>query len=335
MKSLTRRRMMVAGVGAAIAVSLPVLAHRTGLAVHQRPGVAFGTTVALTVLHRDAALAEAALDAGFAEIRAIETVANLQDATSDISRLNRDGYIERADGRLLDLLQLSGQTARLTQGAFDITVQPYWLTWTAAQTQLRAPTEGELRATQARVGHDYILVAGTAVRFARPDMGITLNGIARGYACDRVMDIMRQHGIEHAFLDTDAAGAAGTNMDKPWGVGIEHPRKTGKFIGEVRPLTGFVSTSGDYETTFSPNFRDNHIFVPATGRSPTELCSATIIAPSGALADSLSPAAMVMGAERTLSLVSAMPATHAILVRKSGEVLTTPAAPFVPTSSNL
>ena len=93
-------------------------------------------------------------------------------------------------------------------------------------------------------------------------------------------------------------------------------------------MTGFVSTSGDYETTFSPDFRDNHIFDPATGRSPTELCSATIIAPSGALADGLSPAAMVMGVERTLALVGAMPSGHAILVRKDGEVLTTPAAPF-------
>jgi len=162
-------------------------------------------------------------------------------------------------------------------------------------------------------------------------MGITLNGIARGYACDRVMDVLRQHGIEHAFLDTDTAGAAGTNMDRPWSIAIEHPRKPGQFLGDVRPLTGFVSTSGDYETTFSLDFRDNHIFVPATGRSPTELCSATIIAPTGALADSLSPAAMVMGAERTLTFIGAMPGFHAILVRKSGEVLTTPAAPYFPT----
>ena len=325
----TRRRMMIAGIGAALGISAVAFARRQGLGLHKRLGVAFGTAVSLTVLHAESRIANAALDAGFAEIRAVEKVASLLDTDSDICRLNRDGMIQNPDARLLAMLHQSTYLAGLTGGAFDVSVQPYWLAWASAKAQGLAPSKDELQAATVRVGQQHIVIDRQTVRFARPGMGITLNGIARGYATGAVMDIVRGRGIEHAFLDIDEIGANGSHEDRPWTFAIQHPRHPGKHLGRVAPLSGFLSTSGDYATTFSPDFRDNHIFMPDTGRSPTELSSATVISPNGAMADGLSTALMILGAERGLALLQGLPGAHAVLVRKNGEVLVSPGAPFV------
>jgi len=306
-----------------------VLALHGRLTVCQRLGAAFGTTMALTVLHSDKATGEAALDASFAEIRALERVASLFDADSQVSRLNRDGRIADADSRLLELLSLSATVASQTGGAFDITVQPYWLAWAGARDHGRPASDDELAAARARVGLSGVVVDGAAVTLRTPGMGVTLNGIARGYATDRITAIIKGYGIAHAFLNTDGVGAMGSKSGAPWTLAIQNPRDPRAYLGEIRPVEGFVSTSGDYEMAFSDDFRDNHIFDPATGRSPTELASATIIAPAGALADGLSTAAMVLGAERTLALVRTLPGVYAVLAAKSGALTVTPGAPFV------
>ena len=69
---------------------------------------------------------------------------------------------------------------------------------------------------------------------------------------------------------------------------IAYPRKFGQTLGAIEPGDAFVSTSGDYATSFSPDSRDTHIFDPATGYSPTDLALETIKAPSGLMADGLS-----------------------------------------------
>jgi len=328
MTALTRRRLMVGGIGAALLVPFGLLAAESGLREHRRSGVAFGTTILLLVLHEDAALAGRALDAAFAEIRAVERAMSLFDTGSELSRLNRDGKIASPSGQLIELLTLSAQMGRLTGGAFDVTVQPYWLAWAGAAKRNRSPGEAELAAAHERVGADGIVLGTGEVSFARPGMGVTLNGIAQGYATDRVIKVLSGLGIAHALLDTGEFGVIGDREGHPWSVAIEHPRRPGHYLGEVSPLTGFLATAGDYATTFSADFADNHIFDPATGRSPRQLASATVIAPTGAHADALSTAVMVLGLDKGLALLRGLAGAQGVLVTKDGQIATTPGAPF-------
>lgn len=244
--------------------------------------------------------------------------------------MNRDGFVQQPDERLLALLRSSADIARLTDGAFDITVQPYLRRWVEAHDRQSAPSTDELADDGTHVGYRNVAIEAAAIRLAKPGMAITLNGIAQGFATDRVLAVLQRHGIEHALLDTGEIGATGSNGARAWSFAIAHPRHPGELVGIVGPLSGFLATSGDYATTFSPDFRDNHIFDPATGRSPTELASATILAPTGTLADGLSTAAMVMGVERSLSLASRLPNVAAILVQKNGKIVASPGVAFHP-----
>jgi len=326
----TRRRLLLAGLGAALATPLARLSASTGLREHRRSGDAFGTTVSMLVLHDDATRAEQALDAAFAEIRAVERAASLFDPDSDLSRLNKQGQIEAPNRRLVELLQLSANVSEITGGSFDITVQPYWPAWAAATALGASPSDSELAAARAFVDRSAIVIEPRIVRLVKPGVGITLNGIARGYACDRVVEILIGQGIAHALVDTDGFGSIGDSGERPWSVGIEHPRKPGTLLGTVAPLSGYLSTSGDYATTFSPDFQNNHIFTPTTGRSPTELASVTVVARSGALADALSTGIMVMGLQSGLELLRRLDGTEGVLVTKDGQLAATPGASFHP-----
>jgi len=105
-----------------------------------------------------------------------------------------------------------------------------------------------------------------------------------------------------------------------WSVGIQHPRVADAYVA-VTPLDDrCLATSGDYMTTFSPDFGDHHIFQPSTGRSPAELASVSVVAPRAAQADALSTAIMVLGEEAGLALCRRVPGTDALLVTKQGRV---------------
>jgi len=114
-------------------------------------------------------------------------------------------------------------------------------------------------------------------------------------------------------LDTDVTGFVGT-PDASFA--IEHPRKPGVSMGRLHAKRGFIATSGDYGYAFSPDFVNNHIYDPRTGYSPQELASVTVIADSGAKADALATAFMVMGSAKAETLVQQDATIGAVLIGK-------------------
>ncbi|WP_132252463.1 FAD:protein FMN transferase [Methylobacterium segetis] len=307
-----RRRLLLGAAGAIAAASLGTGAFRTlararGLAAHTRAGLAFGTTVSVTVAAADGAQAEAALTEAFRAVRAVEAAASLFRPDSALSRLNRDGVLERPDPLLLEPLRFALGLAAETGGAFDPTVQPLWTLWAEATARGGRPGETALRETLGRVGWARIRVAKGEIRLPA-GMGLTLNGVVQGFAADRVMAVLEARGIRDAFVDTGEFGATGAHPDgTPWRLGIADPREPARVSEVIAPFSGFASTSGDYATSFSPDHADHHIFDPATGLSPRTLASVTVTAPTGLLADGLSTAAMVLGEARGRDLVAQHP----------------------------
>ena len=159
-------------------------------------------------------------------------------------------------------------------------------------------------------------------------MGVTLNGIAQGFATDRVLDVLRQHGIESALVDTGELGTVGNKESgAPWTVGIQDPRRSDAFVS-IATLDGrSLATSGDYATAFSADFSYHHIFDPATGRSPQAFRSVSVVASSGLDADALSTAAFVLGLPNGLRLIDEWPGADAMFVLKDGSVQATAGFP--------
>lgn len=307
------------------AADTPAAAALAGLQPFEASERALGTTVTLKLLHGDAAAARAALDSAFAQIHRVEALMSLFRDDSQLATLNRQGRLDAPDAQLLQVLAQAQQLSQMSGGDFDVTVQPLWLAFTRAQDRGGLPTAAELAAARSRVGWQKLHLSPQRVQFAEAGMGVTLNGLAQGYATDVALAALRGHGISHALLDTGEFAAVGDKADgQPWTLGIKHPRQPDTLVARVRMDGRALATSGDYETTFSPDFLHHHIFDPASGDSPTVLASATVLAPSGIQADGLSTAFMVMGAERSLRLTAQLAGVDAMLIAKDGSRWQTP-----------
>ncbi len=253
----------------------------------ERALLGFGTTLWLRAAHRDSAHLERALDEAVLQLRRIEAAMSLFKPDSELSRLNQNGRLKKPDLYLRELIELSLQISRQSEGAFDISVQPLWTVWQAATQAGRLPGVAELKDAQARVGWQRIRVEPEQISLGQ-GMTLTLNGIAQGYAADRVRAVLTSHGIEHALLDTGEWSAMAPDFRAAnWRLGIANPLATGKLIAALVADGRSVATSSDQHTSFSADHRHHHIFDPSTGYSPTCLASVTVLASSCALADAL------------------------------------------------
>ena len=277
---------------------------------------AVGTTAASAAAEAiaDTKLA-AALDAAVQAIRHVEQQFSLYDPNSALCRLNREGVLHQPHPDFVRLMRVAQHVSAQSGGHFDATVQPLWAVWQHAITQGRLPTAQEINHAKARVGWQKVEVSANKIRFLQPGMGITLNGVAQGFAGDLAQAALRAHGIEHALLDTGEWLMQGQAPGgEPWRLGLQHPRaqhpEAGVAAGNQPVPAGLatshqllaklttdgraVATSSDVNQRFSANGTHHHIFNPATGYSPRGLASITVLAGSGAMADALTKV-MFMG----------------------------------------
>lgn len=314
---MRRRTFIAASLGSIAGVA--GVAIGSGRALYSGAALAFGTTIAVSVVHADRRQAEAAIAAALQAAQRVDRLMSIYHPASQVYQLNRDGCLASPDPQLLAVLEQAQQLSQLTGGAFDITVQPLWNAFSEAAGRASLPREAVRRRAQQRVDWRQLAVARDAVRLLRPGMAITLNGLAQGYAADQALAALRAHGIEHALLDTGEFIARGRKQNHaPWTLGVRDPRQAGELAATFQIDGASVATSGDYETTFSPDFAHHHIFDPALGDSPRELASVTVVAPQGMLADGLSTAFMVMGREKAAALAATLPGVDLMTIDKQG-----------------
>ncbi|MCW8133558.1 MAG: FAD:protein FMN transferase [Planctomycetota bacterium] len=289
-----------------------------GLQAVQRRGRALGTEVQMIVLHERRERAEAALDAAFAELELVEEIMSIYRPGSQLSRLNRDGEVRDPHPYFVEVLRRAQAMAERSGGAFDVTVQPLWELYAAAQKSGELPAPARIAAARRLVDWTKLEASPARVRLA-PGMKATLNGIAQGYAGDRVLATLRSFGVTHALANTGEVAALGAKAGgQPWVAGIQHPREADALLGLASLDGRCLSTSGDYATNFSADRAYNHIFDPATGASPGAFSSVSVVAPDCTGADALSTAVFVAGPDKGLELVRATPGAEALFVHKDG-----------------
>jgi thiamine biosynthesis lipoprotein len=305
-----------AGVGAAGFLGAKELADAP---VFRRAGVAFDTSVGLTIVGLDEREATAALDAGYAEIRRLERIAGLSTPGSDIRKLNATGHLDRPDPALLDMLAVAEDMHRVTSGAFDVTVQPLWIFYDSFAKRGVWPTDEEAAPARNLIGQNFVRFDEDSIRFERPGMGITLNSLTHGYAADRVAKVLAERGVKQAFVDTGEMESLGHNArGRDWTVAIRHPRQADALLGAA-PLTGCMATAGDYAYTWSEDYSRHHILDPRSGYSPASFACVSVIAERAVLADALSTAISVVGPDDGMRLLRHYGA-EAYGVTKAGKV---------------
>lgn len=282
MPGMNRRRFLsIAAGGAAVAAIRPAAATP-----HHWRGIALGADASITLDHPEAPrlVAEAR-----AEIARLEAIFSLYRADSALMRLNSAGRLAEPPPELLELLGLCAAMHAATEGMFDPTIQPLWTLFAERYANGTIPDAASIAAARARVGWRDVRFSTAEVGFAREGMALSLNGIAQGYICDRVVALFGAEGLNDALVDTGEIRALGNRPEGgPWRVGLVN-------APEVLPLRDrAVATSAPLATVFDAAGQVGHIFDIRTGR-PGGVCeSVTVTAPHAAVADALSTAFCLM-----------------------------------------
>lgn len=236
-------------------------------------GVAMGADVSIDLGHAPAKDAHAALTAAIDTIRRMERLFSIYDPQSDLSRLNSDGRI-LAGPEFLRLMKLCGQAHILTGGLFDPTVQPLFV----AKMQAREPTEAE----RACVGWNEVDCTGGEIAFSKPGMAMTLNGIAQGFATDRVTEVLASHGFSHAVVNIGEYRVG----DRIAAIGLSGSKDEILAVEDIRQAAIATSVPG----AFRLSDRSFHILNPKQPESLPAWASASVVAETAAMADALSTA---------------------------------------------
>lgn len=329
----TRRQALrltaVAGIGLAVGGKTLRMLIREGRLYRVRATrTQLGTLVTITAMHPERGAAKALVEAGFDEVERLEQILSRHRPESALSRLNRDGAIDRAPPELLHVVESALSFSRDSNGAFDPTVAPVvavYQAW-AAQGGGEFPAEA-LEAARTKVDYRRIQVMGAAIRLSGAGTQITLDGVAKGYVVDNAVDAMGRAGAERVLVDAGgdmASGGSGPPRDSAFEIDLAHPRHSEDRVGTVRLSGTAVATSGDYLQRFARGFNHHHIIDPRTGRSATALSSVTVVAPTAMAADALSTAVFVLGPDAGVEFLESQHGAEGLLVSKPGQVFSTP-----------
>lgn len=292
-----------------------------------------GADAAITLAHPDRARAEALVAAARAEIDRLDAIFSLYRPSSALSRLNRAGQLPNPPFDLVTLLAEVDRVHKMTGGAFDPTVQPVWSAFADHFSEPvpygPEPDEHVLEAARARIGWNRVEYGPSQVRFADPAMALTLNGIAQGYATDRVADLLRAGGMDNVLVEIGELRALGNHPDgTPWRVALAAP-PGGKVApegeGAMVEISGrALATSAPLGTTFDARRRIGHIIDPRTGRPAGRFRQVSVLAPTAALADGLSTAFCLMRRDRIATAMQTIDGVSARIFDETGRLALLP-----------
>jgi len=274
-------------------------------------------TYVKVIVYCDEETGETAINAAFARMEEIEKIASIFDSESEAFKLNLDGHLDTPSDDLLKLISMSLDYYKLTDGSFDITIQPLLELWQGGLwKESKEVQQSRINETLELVDSDKIAIEDNRIYFKTEGMEITLGGIAKGYAVDEALEVLRSMGVKYALVD--AGGDMGTINSKPdgelWNVALVNPDDTSQSLANFEFSDKSVATSGNYARYFNPEKTAHHIINPKTGYSATECISVTVIAGSPTEADALATSVFVMGPEDGMRLVESLDDVECLIV---------------------
>lgn len=326
LQHLTRRRMIAIAASAAGSAFLASGRFAQAHGPVRWQGSALGAQVSIEIHHPDTTEAERLVERCMLEVRRLEQQFSLYRADSAISLLNRTGILVAPDADMVALLQTSLHFAEITGGAFDPTVQPLWQLhadhFSSAKPGSDGPSPQQMAEALAKVGHAGLLVGENRIALLRRGAAVTLNGIAQGFATDRVVERLRGAGLSTTLVNMGEIRAIGARPEgTPWRVGLGDPDRPGHLTETVDLVDRAVATSAGAGFRFDSAGRFTHLFDPATGRSPQRYRSVSVMAPTATEADALSTAFSLLPLSDIADIVAARPNLHARIIDSNGTLI--------------
>ena len=297
--------------------------HNTHKVTRSRP--AMGTLVSVSAIARSTNKAEEAIGRAFEEMDRLIGIFSRFDGSSAVTNLNDDGRLDDAPGELASVIADSLQYHELSHGAFDISVEPVVdLFRVSLEGELpQEPTDAEIAEALELVDSKSIEISNRQVSFKKSGMGITLDGIAKGYIVDAIAHVLSRSGIKHYLINAGGdIRTAGTREHKqPWTIAVQDPSKRGLFPDTIHLSDAAVATSGSYEIYFDRDKLFHHIVNSTSGRSPNSSMSVSVIAPSAMAADALATGVFVMEPYKGIEFIDSLPGCEGLIVDAAGRQL--------------
>jgi thiamine biosynthesis lipoprotein len=302
-------------------------APSTALTRFERAQIHMGTQFRVTLYATVEAVATKGLDAAFARIAQLDNALSDYDDASELTALSRSagGEAKPVSDDLFEVLDRALELSRRTDGAFDVTAGPLVRQWRRARRLRRAPTPEQIADAKRKVGYQKILLDRDkrTARLIEPGMLLDLGGIAKGFACDKALAALRQHGVERAMVVGGGDVALG---DPPPGLAgwtasiVGFPNAAGPPIERLALRRSAISTSGDAEQFIELNGRRySHIVDPETGIGVEGRFQATVIAPDGTATDALASAMCILGPDRGWKALDGVPGSAGLYVRLAND----------------
>lgn len=287
-----------------------------------RTRLTMGTFAAITLMHPSRAKADEAIGMAFAEMDRVGRLMDRYQPASPVGTLNRDGFAAELPPEVVAVLSRSVQFHRISQGAFDVTVKPLVDLYKDHFAIYHTPPSGQqINEALDRVDSRAIRFNNNSVRFEKEGMGITLDGIAKGYIVDCGIDVLLKNKVRHGLINAggDIRVIGGRDGKTPWSVAIQNPDKDGENNHKITMINGAIATSGNYEVYFDREKLYHHIMNPQIGIPAPELKSVTVLAGNAMDADALSTAVFVAGTNAGKALIEALPGTECLLMGSRGD----------------
>jgi len=309
----------VAGTAAAC-WKLGLFGSSKPMQVARRSQPIMGTVLNLTVYGPDRDSCEEALQQTIATMKTLEGRLSRHMPDSELAELNRTSFLQNPGKDLQNVLTMAMDISHKTSGAFDVTILPLLHLHEQIRGTNDHPDPQQHASARKLVNYKNLRLDGNGVRLTETGMGLSLDGIGKGYIVDQGVATLRSLGFNNVYVE--AGGdlmVSGLKADKePWRIGIRSPRpRQDQNLVTVAVSDKAVATSGDYLQAFTPDLKNHHIIDPRSGFSPPELASCTVTAPNVALADGLATAIMVLGKDDALDLIEPLPGCEAYMVDKN------------------
>jgi thiamine biosynthesis lipoprotein len=281
-----------------------------------------GTLWSITCFTRDRGVAADAAATAFRRVADLERVLTDYDSESELLRLCRAeaGVPHPVSADLFEVLRASLDAARRTDGAFDVTVGPLVQVWRRARRQREFPDPARIAAARAVTGWTNVVLdpRRQTVMLRLPGMRLDVGGIAKGFAADAALAVLRHRGIRRALVAASGDLAIGDPPpgQKGWRVRVGDPAGRTNVLGHVLELRNVgVSTAGDTEQYVElGGVRYSHVVDPRTGLGLTNRIQVTVVARNATLSDGTDTAICVMGVERGLRMIESDRRLAALIV---------------------
>lgn len=268
--------------------------------------------------------AQASIAAVMTEMTRIDEMMSPYKTTSDLSRLNREGFKHDVviPPEMFEVIEKSIKGSQFSGGAFDVTYASVGRYYNYREHI--KPDAATIKAALPAISYLHLRLdaARHSVRFTHPGVYVDLGGIAKGWAVDRCIGMLLRAGYKEALVSAGGdSRIIGDHHGKPWIIGIKDPRGDGEPIA-VLPLQDIaMSTTGDYERFFEKDgVRYHHIIDPKTGDSARKVRSVTVLGKEATWTEVLTKTVFILGADKGLAVINKLRNVDAIVVDNDGRL---------------